>query len=198
MESLDLFSTPILTMRLPDMAGVNAAFLDWVQHRRTVDPTGIQRSNLNGWHSVPDLAIRKGEPCAPLLDRVVAVTRELLRAHYRRVTDAVPPLELAVQAWVMVLGRGGFVAPHDHAGAHWSGVYYATAGDGETGALSFLHPVSGVVNVPGLPADPCEFSIQPEPGLLVVFPAWLRHYVQPYQGTSLRVSLSFNATLRPE
>jgi len=34
--------------------------------------------------------------------------------------------------------------------------------------------------------------IQPEPGLLIVFPAWLFHYVNPYHGDGERISIAWN------
>jgi hypothetical protein len=38
--------------------------------------------------------------------------------------------------------------------------------------------------------------VTPRDGLLVVFPAWLYHYVNPYQGTAPRISVAFNATIQ--
>ena len=44
--------------------------------------------------------------------------------------------------------------------------------------------------------------IDPEPGMLLMFPGWLLHYVHPYRGTTPRVSIAFNlgpiAALHPD
>lgn len=38
-------------------------------------------------------------------------------------------------------------------------------------------------------------SIDPEPGTLIIFPAWLSHAVAPHLGNSHRISVSFNVFL---
>lgn len=198
MDLLDLFSTPILVQRLPDMAHLNVNCLSWINARRAADPEGIHRANAGGgWHSTPDLALRRTEPCGLLLDHLVAASREALGAHYQRITPEMPLLELGVQAWAMVLEKGGYVVPHDHVGGHWSGVYYVDSGDADSGGmLSFLSPVTGAHNAPGLPPVPTDFTLTPETGMLVLFPAWLKHCVHPYQGARPRVAVSFNLSLR--
>jgi hypothetical protein len=62
-----------------------------------------------------------------------------------------------------------------------------------------------------LRADPCyramlkmivdhvgtTFTIRPRPGMLVVFPGWLQHYVHPYRGTRPRIAIACNVTMSP-
>ena len=47
------------------------------------------------------------------------------------------------------------------------------------------------------PGDPYRqpFRVQPQAGLLVVFPSWLYHWVHPYAGERPRIAVSFNATV---
>jgi hypothetical protein len=62
--------------------------------------------------------------------------------------------------------------------------------------LEFIDPRAGVdaVTAPGDPyGEPVR--VGPNPGLLVVFPSWLYHWVHPYAGQSPRIAVSFNATL---
>ena len=35
--------------------------------------------------------------------------------------------------------------------------------------------------------------VAPEPGMLVMFPSWLEHWVTPYRGKGQRISVAFNA-----
>jgi hypothetical protein len=36
--------------------------------------------------------------------------------------------------------------------------------------------------------------IRPQPGLMVVFPAWIEHWVHPFQGEGQRISIAINVT----
>jgi uncharacterized protein (TIGR02466 family) len=36
-------------------------------------------------------------------------------------------------------------------------------------------------------------AVAPQTGMLVIFPAWLVHWVTPYQSDRPRISVSFNA-----
>ncbi|PWE17395.1 hypothetical protein DDZ18_06845 [Marinicauda salina] len=41
-----------------------------------------------------------------------------------------------------------------------------------------------------------QHHIQPEPGLLVLFPSWLMHAVRPHNGQRDRISIAMNILLR--
>jgi hypothetical protein len=80
-------------------------------------------------------------------------------------------------------------------------VYYVDAGTATEsrplgGVLEFLDPRGGVEAV-STPGDPYRepIRVQPESGLLVIFPSWLYHWVHPYAGQLPRIAVSFNATL---
>jgi hypothetical protein len=38
-------------------------------------------------------------------------------------------------------------------------------------------------------------EIEPKPGLVVIFPAWLQHCVHPFFGMGHRISITMNITL---
>ena len=57
----------------------------------------------------------------------------------------------------------------------------------------FMGPTSVGLNGPGaLP----KLKIAPVAGMVLVFPSWLYHCVNPFQGTGERISISFNVSLR--
>jgi hypothetical protein len=64
-----------------------------------------------------------------------------------------------------------------------------------SGALTFVDPRRGGTVIPGVELFPSQFSIAPRSGLMVVFPGWLQHFVQPYRGGRPRVSISCNVRL---
>ena len=42
-----------------------------------------------------------------------------------------------------------------------------------------------------------EARIAPRPGLMVLFPAWLSHSVEPWDGTGSRISVAMNIRAKP-
>lgn len=60
--------------------------------------------------------------------------------------------------------------------------------------LEFRDPRGGV-EMAGIPGDPFGRSIvvRPQSGVMVIFPSWLLHWVNPYQGGGERISVAFNS-----
>lgn len=201
MDPVALFATPIFTYEAP-----GDTELDRELARRMIVESeqgpGIARSNSGGWHSVPDLSQRPEACYQDLMRRVVACVQTTFReiAHAQEVTVD-HRYRFAVQAWAMVMRHGDHALVHDHAEAHFSVAYYPDAGDADlalypdSGKLTFVDPRRGGMVVPGVDLFPSQFAIAPRPGLLVVFPGWLQHFVQPYRGGRPRVSISCNVRL---
>jgi uncharacterized protein (TIGR02466 family) len=200
-EAVALFETPIFTF--PDAGDPD---LDRELARRMVGEAdrapGIARSNSGGWHSVPDLSQRPDACYQELMHRVVARVQEAFLELARVRGESVElRYRFAVQAWAMVMRHGHHAVVHDHAEAHFSVAYYPDAGDADlalhpdSGRLNFVDPRRGGMVIPGIDLFPSQFAIEPRTGLLVVFPGWLQHFVQPYRGGRPRVSISCNVRL---
>ncbi len=204
MDRVTLFATPLFSY-----ADAANAELDRELAGRLIveseDSPGIARSNSGGWHSVPDLAQRP-DPCyQDLMHRVVARVRATFIELARDQDVAVDQrYRFAVQAWGMVMRHGNHALVHDHAEAHFSVVYYADAGDADlemfpdSGKLCFVDPRRAGSVIPGVDLFPTQFAIEPRTGLLVMFPGYLQHFVQPYRGGRPRVSISCNVRLEIE
>ena len=41
-----------------------------------------------------------------------------------------------------------------------------------------------------------KLVLDPKPGLMVIFPSWLYHYVNPFHGAGERISIAFNINLK--
>jgi hypothetical protein len=41
-----------------------------------------------------------------------------------------------------------------------------------------------------------RYLVEPMPGLMVMFPSWLKHMVHPFHGSGERISISFNITVQ--
>ena len=203
MDHLEVFSTPILVSQLSDLEHMNPALAATLTKEASESP-GVVRSNVGGWHSVPDLTQRFGAPFAPVMNRLA---QEVSAAVNHLVTAReVTPLytyRYGIHAWAMVMRKGDYTVPHDHASSHFSAVYYVDAGDDPTeshphsGELVFKEPKTGSAMIPGLDLFHTAFSIRPRTGTFVLFPSYLLHYVHAYMGERPRVSLSLNVNLDP-
>jgi hypothetical protein len=101
--------------------------------------------------------------------------------------------------WANVNPKGGFNRPHHHEGqySHFSGFYYVDTGkcDIPLNAGRTIFQDRSLVARP-TPSDgdltSREYGVVPQAGVMLIFPASLYHYVEPYQGEGLRVTIAFN------
>jgi uncharacterized protein (TIGR02466 family) len=197
MDHLSLFASPVLVVRVDDMEEINKSLTErFVSESK--NQKGIQRSNVGGWHSSPDLSSRKDLMLQELMEMLGEAAHVGLGEFAKGTGNTISEFQLRLQAWAMVMNKGDYTIPHDHSESHISGVYYLDAGDANmdqfpnSGLLAFLDPRGGLPKIPGLELYPSTFTVQPQTGVLVMFPGFLTHYVHPYQGTHSRVSISFN------
>jgi uncharacterized protein (TIGR02466 family) len=191
------FATPIARMRVKEADDINPAIKGVILEKEAASPSSL-RSNVGGWHSSDDILDWDGAEFATLKatfrDAVVAMTT---------LTVGGKPFEgrMKLTAWANVLRHGGYNQPHTHPHNHWSGVYFVEAGQPDpkwprSGKIEMLDPRERV-EMFKLPDDPygltAEFAA--EPGLLLVWPSWLLHWVNPFYGDGVRISIAFNARL---
>ena len=201
MRRTPLFGSPLFLSRPPGTEALRHALTRQILEDARTRP-GVQRSNIGGWHSPPDLFARP-EPCfAELKTLVFASFQQVVRAQAQARGRTVPgDLKLAGEAWAMVMEAGHYSAPHHHGDAQWACVFYADAGDAPSaasspaGMLTFLDPRGGRMGPDPLDLFEVRQDLRPKDGLLLFFPAWLQHHVHPYTGSRPRVSVSCNLSL---
>jgi uncharacterized protein (TIGR02466 family) len=194
---LKLFATPVIVDQLDDAAGLNPELEATILARMQADP-GMRLSNQGGWQSRHDLPAWGGAAGK----RVIAAATALATAS---TTDARGGSGVAwtVEAWANVSETGASNRAHVHGGSYWSAVYYVRVGDGEGGALVLHDPRMPALRMhaPNLRFKDCGSEvmapIQPREGLLVLFPAWLSHSVEPWAGEGSRVSIAMNIRAMP-
>ena len=92
--------------------------------------------------------------------------------------------------WVNLLKGGGHHSGHIHPHSILSGTFYVEAPSG-SGAIRFEDPRLPLMMA--APTRPDTFlTIDPRPGLLLLWESWLRHEVLPGTGRGERLSISFN------
>ena len=203
-DRLDLFATPVLKARLPDFEAVNTALLASIEARREVEE-GVSRSNLGGWHSDIGMTAWAGEPSHRLAEFAVAEAS-------KHMVDIAPAgkrqFNWGVDMWANVNRPGDANQLHCHNGSFWSGVYYVDPGGAETEAgggeliledprfpTAYMTVADLVFRGPDGEPVRSQFAVRPQAGLLVLFPSWVRHSVQPHRGDRDRVSVAMNLLL---
>jgi len=194
------FPTPILQHHFENTEGLNTALNRIVQKHEKRKP-GKQVSLVDGWHSETDL-LAWPEPEIQTLRQMIF---EAVQYMSNVVSDTTAsPLAFpvaAAEAWANVSRDRAYHKVHNHMGSTWSGVYYVATGTSnrsapDSGTIEFLDPrpngESGTLV--GAPFT-SKLRFQPEPGLMVLFPSWIYHYVNPFRGKGTRISIAFNLNL---
>jgi uncharacterized protein (TIGR02466 family) len=195
------FPTPIGNFRIPEAEPVNAELRRLISEREKGD-AAVQKANAGGWHSRSDLLSWQHPAVTTLrgwfleaVNAMIETSMELMRAGgVNRPYHG----SLSMVAWANISRKGNYHRIHNHPGSCWSGVYYVDAGQevpGQplSGVLEVLDPRPFTEMVP-TPGDPFgqKAIIRPRSGAMVVFPGWMYHFVNPYQGEGERISIAFN------
>lgn len=193
-----LFSTPLVRFRVTDHETLDQELLAEGARLRSLSE-GVEKSNRGGWHSEGNLF----ESDVECIRRLREIAGAAVIEATRKITTKVNPesFRLKMFAWMNANPPGGFNSPHTHPGAHWSGVYYVSQPEVETGTsgmIEFLDPRSDLPNWRMLKSNAFRLKkkIRPEAGELVLFPSYLVHWVYPNETDEERVSIAFNATFR--
>ncbi|MFZ4733512.1 MAG: hypothetical protein EBR86_12720 [Planctomycetia bacterium] len=209
------FPTLIGQFVLPGTASVDAAITEEIR-RRMAETASRDFANVGGWHSAPDLLDWPGDAFVTLRSWISAGLSEMVSASARLPEARLPAGGLrgsfSISAWANVAARGHYHRTHNHPGSAWSGCYYVTgvppddnsahappqSGGPLAGLLELQdpRPFTEMLDVPAAPYGQ-RMLIRPQPGLLVLFPGWLYHFVHPHAGDAPRISIAFNARWNP-
>ena len=105
------------------------------------------------------------------------------------------PNRIRITAWGVILDEGAYQVPHIHPSAWLSGVYYVALppalgadDDGSAGWIEFGRPYWDF----RIRAEPETRLIEPEEGLMLLFPSYMFHRTLPFSGTGERISIAFD------
>jgi uncharacterized protein (TIGR02466 family) len=198
-----VFGTPIVSYRWPDSEALNVALAELILAKE-MEAEGISRSNVGGWHSKTDLfqwdtgGVRELQ--TRIQQMVIGLTGAVTVA--RRRGEQARSFNYRLDGWANVTRHQGYNTVHDHPNCIWSGVYYVASGEPEpdrphNGQLELLDPRAGInqIYIEGtIFGGRC--LVDPLPGLMVMFPSWLKHLVHPFFGRGERISIAFNVLTR--
>ena len=107
------------------------------------------------------------------------------------------------KAWCNIDNNINIDSPHCHPLSAFSIVYYV-AGNENSGSIQFMNPNPGMMNSKiGQASCVAEFdefnsnawTIDPEPGKLLIFPSWLVHFVHQNKSDNKRISIAFDTDI---
>lgn len=195
------WSTPILSRlrSAPDSEqelpqGDNAELAELL--REMEKSTSPREGNLEGgWQSPQTLGMRE----EPVFRRLREWIGGCVSDYLAGLSGSAITGDADFRAWGNITRAGQFHKPHTHPGSQISGVYIVSAGnarEAEGGMLTFEDPRLGIGMIP-MPGHPFgrRIAFRPQPGLTVLFPSWLPHYVTPFSGKGERISIAFNVTV---
>lgn len=183
-----LFPTPLFSFQLSDHEAMDRMLLHLIERLQQQD-AGTVASNVLGWHSRGNLFdIPEVQPFQALVNGAIAECAKALGYEHVPIRPA--------NCWANVNPRYASNKIHDHSNCLFSGVYYLQTPE-NCGNLMFYDPREARTfykpHVPNFTAYTADaVAHQATAGLLLIFPSWLKHGVEPNLSDTNRISLSFN------
>ena len=191
------FPTPIWTSKIENFESINKKLLQYIYDLKQSDPEGTQKSNNLGWHSknmnMGDETIK--EFFQGISTQIKEVSEDMcwdLKNFQLKITNC----------WSIINKKLASNAGHIHANSLISSAYYIKAKK-NSGNLIFddPRPAASIKKGPYKSLgvwNEGNVSITPHEGLLVMFPSYLVHHVQPNMSDDERIILSFNLDIKSQ
>jgi len=148
-------------------------------------------SNSGGWQSNHFFSNQKNA-LSPLFHEIEKTMFEVKNEFSMKNTFYVDNL------WININRKTNFNKPHYHPQSFYSGTFYIKTPK-NCGKLCLLSPAMGYETyVSNLKFENhneyniSNWNIEPRENLLVLFPSWIQHYVEPNLSQEDRISISFN------
>ena len=179
-----------------DMATLNRALAAHVRDHPTLQAAPESYSMERG-KSTGELLPGRGAAAAfgTLVAQAVDRYRDGLPQDNHHPFLADIPEQVRITAWGVILDEGAYQVPHIHPSAWLSGVYYVALppalgadDDGTAGWIEFGKPYWDF----RVRAKPETRLIEPEEGLMLLFPSYMFHRTLPFTGSGERISIAFD------
>ena len=188
------FSTPVWTSKIDSFKNINNDLIKYIEKLKSKDPTGKRVSNIKGWHS-KDFDLTDETP----KKFISSISKNLNSTFNDMSWDLESQIIKITNIWTIVNEKGAFNERHQHGNSDLSAAYYVRAPKncGEIvfydprPAAVYNHPRATKANILNATVN----SINPEEGMLVLFPSYLDHSVKPNESDEQRIVISFNVRL---
>jgi uncharacterized protein (TIGR02466 family) len=175
--------------------------LERLAHKLMKDSrNSTRRTNAGGWHYAFDLF--------ELPDPTVVAFGKVMEQHVQAFLNHFRPEErkkkdnFKLRGWININRAGHFNLLHSHPGCFLSATYYVkvprTMKGGEIYFRDPRGPAVAMYETPGIDlpwvGSGSGIPFSPLAGHLLLFPSWLEHRVERFQGTGERISIAFNVS----
>ena len=190
-DVMELFPSCLWLNKVSDSCEINEGLMRGVEEMR-VAGEGNTRSSGKGWMSPTNLL--EYDAFLPLSEYIIAAAEQalgLLRYKFDHFYIS--------ECWANMNGTGEIHPRHSHPNCFLSGVYYVQTPKG-CGDIVFYDPrAQAAVLSPQFEEFTLQNSdrhyLQPDEGMLIMFPSWLEHSVAENKSGADRLSISFNIML---
>lgn len=188
------FSTPIWSSKIENYQTVNDNMLNYITDLQKKDSDGVIKSNFKGWHS-KNFDMKDVEPKNFIEEIKTNINTVINDMDWDLQTQEVKISNM----WAIINTKGSLNQKHHHSNSDLSAAYYVSAekncGDiifyDPRPARVYKHPIAKNPNILNATIN----SISPEPGMLILFPSYLEHSVNPNLSDHKRIVISFNLSL---
>ena len=206
------FSNPVVALEFPYDQGFRTLLIkECIKYRnesKTINSAFEHRQV--GWQSKKILFTTE-DPC---LKKIA----EFILFSIGSISKIISPnidmnnFNIGSEGWININETGSLHFPHTHGGSTFSGVFYVKVpvtkkiNDNDInkpGFLEFLDPRNdvtgfalGIQDLKDSMTFKQQMLVKPKEGTLLIFPAWLKHWVYPNTNNEERISLSFNTLLK--
>ena len=188
------FATPIWTSIISKHREINEKMFRYIKSLQKKDRSGINRSNLLGWHS-KDFDLELEQPrffvnsISPQLNSVLTDMGWDIKKQEVKITGM----------WAVINKKNSSNAMHIHSNNYISAAYYIKAPK-NCGDIVFYDPrFAATYRYPKISKtnklNSNIVSFQPKEGMLVLFPSYLQHSVNVNKTDEERIVISFNINL---
>lgn len=191
------FPTPVWISEIENYEDINKGLKEFIISERKEDPLGKRKSNNKGWHS-KEFNLQNVS-LAPFLE---AISPKIKETTIEMGWNTENQIVKITSMWTIVNKKDSFNERHHHGNSDLSAAYYVQA-DKDSGdivfydprhAFTYSHPENSQINDLNAQVK----SVEPKNGMLVLFPSYIEHSVNPSKSLQDRVVISFNVSLIPK
>ena len=182
------------------LADFNQALAGYVRAHPTLrtPSEGEPTYHHPGFQLTDELLPEKDGPMVALSRMMYAAAEDYLRSLAEDPAHpflAQRPRQVRLSSRASLLDRQGNLLPHIHLSGYLSGVYYvelpdivSAPGQGRAGGFELGRPPAEL----RCAAEPRVRSIQPEEGMMLLFPSYFYHGTVPFESQQQRISIAFD------
>ncbi len=186
------FPQPIFSYEIENFKEINKELSKFIYDEYKNDGEGVKRSNINGWHS-KSFKFEKNNAAFKFAMHIEKYIFDVFKQYgWPYKADKVKINEM----WSIINKKNSYNQAHIHPNNLLSSVYYVKAPK-NCGKIIFNNP--NQISLNRFPKDlkKTEFSanlqkIEPREGVLLLFPSYLWHSVEPNLSDEDRIIVSFN------